>query len=125
MLDERLRTVPAAEVHTIHSDPTDPHAYLGEARLLSGLDPAALAALPDLAGPASPAPSVVEVRHLGGALARSTTQPAAHRDARYLLRAVTALDGTSEATARAAQDRIVAPSAARDLGRAGTFAYGR
>lgn len=120
VLFERLGVLPYTEAHTIYSDPTDPHAYLGDARLLSEVDAAALRDVPALAGP-----SVVELRHLGGAMARSVRAPdAAHRDARYVLRAVTMIDPVAEAGARTAHDRLFAGFADRDLGRAWTFAYG-
>lgn len=121
VLDERLRTVPVTQAHTIHADPTDPHAYAGEARLVSRLDGDLLAALPGLVGPASPVPSVVEIRQLGGALTRSATMPAAYREAAYLLRAVTALGPVTEEAARNAHKHLVT---GHDLGRASTFAYG-
>ncbi|MEV0424224.1 FAD-binding oxidoreductase [Streptosporangium canum] len=60
-------TLPVAELGGICAEPTDPAPVLARAELLTGLDDAVTAAL--LAGPIDPLLSV-QVRHLGGALAR-------------------------------------------------------
>ncbi|GAA4537851.1 FAD-dependent oxidoreductase [Pseudonocardia xishanensis] len=119
-----LRWMPYGDAHTIHSDPTDPHAYAGEARFLRAADPAALSTVVAATGPDATVPSVVEIRQLGGALARPT-RTGAPTDAEFLLRAVTALDPVSEPEARSAHEKLVAPFAADDLGPARTFCYGR
>jgi hypothetical protein len=124
VLHERLRWMPAAESHTIHRDPTEPEPYVGDARLLHALDRDGLQAIPPLTGPGAPVPSVTEVRRLGGAYARGRTVPASFRDAAYLLRAVTVLDGPDETAARAVHRDLFRPFGADDLGRAWTFAYG-
>lgn len=125
VLAERLEMLAFAQSHAIYSDPTDPHAYAGDARLLRWIELDALRAVPELTGPASPAPSVVELRHLGGALSRaSDSVDPAHREADYLLRAVTMLDPVSEAGARELHRELFAPFASGALGRAWTFAYG-
>ena len=125
VLAERLGTLEFSRSHTIYSDPTDPHAYAGDARLLRRIDREALRAVPELTGPASPAPSVVELRHLGGALSRASASVGpAYREADYLLRVVTMLDPVTEADARELHRELFAPFAHSALGRAWTFAYG-
>jgi hypothetical protein len=124
VLHERLGWVPTADSHTIHHDPTEPEPYAGDARLLRTLDRGGLRTVPALTGPSAPVPSVVEVRRLGGEYARGRTVPATFREAGYLLRVVTILDGRDEATARALHQDLFHPFAADDLGRARTFAYG-
>ncbi|GAA2859667.1 FAD-binding oxidoreductase [Pseudonocardia halophobica] len=124
VLHERLGWLPVAESHTIHHDPTEPEPYAGDGRLLRTLDGDGLRAIPALTGPAAPVPSVVEVRRLGGAYTRGRTVPAAFREAGYLLRAITILDGPDEPAARALHRELFRPFAADDLGRAWTFAYG-
>jgi len=121
---EDLRWMPYSEAHTIHSDPTDPHSYAGEARFLRAADADALDTVVAATGPGAAVPSVVEIRPLGGALARPTVTDAP-RDAQFLLRAVTALDPVPEPAARAAHGSLFAPFAADDLGAARTFCYGR
>ncbi|MEU9114486.1 FAD-binding protein [Streptomyces sp. NPDC048483] len=88
-----LREMPYAESHTIHQDPSDPHAYNGDNALLSGLDAAALRRVAALTGPAAPTMTVVQLNHLGGAMT-SGAGAVGHRDARYALRLLSPLDGT-------------------------------
>ncbi|GES31397.1 FAD-binding oxidoreductase [Streptomyces angustmyceticus] len=68
-VSDDLREMPYAESHTIHRDPSDPHAYDGDNALLSGLDAAALQRVAALTGPAAPVMCVVQLNHLGGAMA--------------------------------------------------------
>ena len=51
-VSDELREMPYADSHTIHRDPSDPHAYDGDNALLSGLDAAALRRVAALTGPA-------------------------------------------------------------------------
>ncbi|MCE3550044.1 FAD-binding protein [Pseudonocardia sp. RS11V-5] len=124
VIHEHLGWLPAAESHAIHHDPTEPEPYAGDARLLRTLDRDALRAIPALTGPSAPVPSVVEVRRLGGAYGRGRTVPASAREAGYLVRTVTVLDGPDETAARALHEDLFRPFAADDLGRAWTFCYG-
>jgi hypothetical protein len=124
VLLEQLGWIRAAESHRIHHDPTEPEPYVGDARLLRTLDRDGLQAIPELTCPSAAVPSVVEVRRLGGAYTRGRTVPASFRDAAYLLRTVTVLDGPDDAAARALHRDLFAPFAPDDLGRAATFAYG-
>ncbi|MGA5565954.1 FAD-binding oxidoreductase [Streptomyces platensis] len=97
-VSDDLREMPYAESHTIHRDPTDPHAYDGDNALLSGLDAAALRRVAALTGPAAPDMCVVQLNHLGGALAAGGTASGTvgHRDARYALRVLSPLAGAAE-----------------------------
>ncbi|GAA1831485.1 FAD-binding oxidoreductase [Pseudonocardia ailaonensis] len=123
---ERLGTMPYAESHTIHNDPSDPEPYAGDAHLLRTLDPSLLGEVLDATGPTAAVPSVMEIRRLGGAFARGERVPAAFREASHLVRAVTVLGdiGPTEKDARALHERLFAPFATDDLGRARTFCYG-
>ncbi|MEW9520670.1 FAD-binding oxidoreductase [Streptomyces tubercidicus] len=108
-VSDDLREMPYAESHTIHRDPADPHAYDGDNALLSGLDAAALHRVAALTGPAAPVMCVVQLNHLGGAMATggatggvSAGAPAGapagsvgHRDARYALRVLSPLTGAA------------------------------
>ncbi|MFI5523811.1 FAD-binding oxidoreductase [Streptomyces platensis] len=111
-VSDDLREMPYAESHTIHRDPADPHAYDGDNALLSGLDAAALRRVAALTGPAAPDMCVVQLNHLGGALATggATAGTVGHRDARYALRVLSPLaghaeDGSSSDAADRAADR--------------------
>lgn len=99
---------PYTEIGEVHKDPTQPCAHHTRSALLSRLDDRAVAALLELAGPrvALP-PGMVELRHLGGALARQPrfANPIGHRDAGFTL--LVANVGAARELAPV-QDRIVA-----------------
>ncbi|KOU02154.1 FAD-binding protein [Streptomyces sp. NRRL F-5755] len=120
---DTLRDMPYAESHTIHQDPTTPHAYDGDSVLLSGLDADALRAVAALTGPDAPLMTVVQLNHLGGALAEGGGS-VGHRDARYLLRLLSPLDGTDVAAARALHAEVRGVLAPWALGRSVNFLFG-
>ena len=67
--------VPAAALSTLHQDPEHPVPGLGEGVLLDDLTPEAIDALAATAGPGSDSPLLsVEVRHMGGALAKASPE---------------------------------------------------
>ena len=99
-VSDELREMPYADSHTIHRDPSDPHAYDGDNALLSGLDAAALLRVAALTGPDAPTMCVLQLNHLGGAMAkRGGPEGAAgsvgHRDARFALRLLSPLPGAA------------------------------
>ncbi|KEF18926.1 FAD-binding protein [Streptomyces rimosus] len=120
---DTLRDMPYAESHTIHQDPTTPHAYDGDSVLLSGLDADALRAVAALTGPDAPLMTVVQLNHLGGALAQGGGS-VGHRDARYLLRLLSPLDGTDVAAARALHAEVRGVPAPWAVGRSVNFLFG-
>ncbi|MCR8577084.1 FAD-binding oxidoreductase [Streptomyces sp. Isolate_219] len=135
-VSDDLREMPYAESHTIHRDPSDPHAYDGDNALLSGLDAAALRRVAALTGPAAPVMTVVQLNHLGGALSTGTGA-VGHRDARYALRLLSPLmgaaagDGSGDegpgpalATVRALHAEALAAVAPWRLGRSVNFLFG-
>ena len=68
-----LGVVPCAEIGRIHNDPTALSAHVGGGLLLKELTSSTVEALVRSAGPDVKAPlSIVEIRHLGGALSRPT-----------------------------------------------------
>lgn len=95
-----LRELPYTDSHTIHDDPDFPHAYYGDSRMLDGLDTAALERILARTGPAADQMHVVQLNHLGGALARPAGNAVPHRDARWLLRILSPLDGTDREALR-------------------------
>ncbi|MGW4329497.1 FAD-binding oxidoreductase [Nocardia sp. NPDC004573] len=104
-LKDDLRAMPYTESHTIHSDPDHPHAYAATNALLGEFTGETAAALLRVAGPDSGAGAVVDVRHLGGALARTGDAGIAvdHRDAAYITRIITdPADAATRAGIRAA-----------------------
>jgi hypothetical protein len=134
-VSDELCEMPYAESHTIHQDPSDPHAYLGDNALLSGVDAAALWRVAALTGPAAPVMCVVQLNHLGGALARRPAAGGAgrrdavgHRDARFALRLLSPLDAADpaadRATARALHTEALAAVAPWTVGRSVNFLFG-
>ncbi|MET7796884.1 FAD-binding oxidoreductase [Streptomyces decoyicus] len=97
-VSDELREMPYADSHTIHRDPSDPHAYDGDNALLSGLDAAALHRVAALTGPDAPTMCVLQLNHLGGAMAKrggpdEVAGSVGHRDARFALRLLSPLPG--------------------------------
>ncbi|MFI6402583.1 FAD-binding oxidoreductase [Streptomyces sp. NPDC050548] len=121
LLADSLREMPYAESHTIHSDPPDPHAYFGDSAVLSELEVARVGEVLALVGPDAPGMCVVQVNHLGGALAKSAPNSVPYREGRFLVRLLAVGD---RATARARLDPAFALLAPVTLGRALTFAFG-
>ncbi|SNX58459.1 FAD/FMN-containing dehydrogenase [Streptomyces sp. TLI_55] len=121
VLTDSLREMPYAESHTIHSDPDFPHAYYGDSAVLSELDPEESRELLRLTGPEVGAMVVVQVNHLGGALARPAGNSVPWRDGRFLVRLLTM--GERE-EARALLDPAFGVLAPRTLGRTVNFAFG-
>ncbi|NUQ98023.1 MAG: FAD-binding oxidoreductase [Streptomyces sp.] len=121
VLADSLREMPYAESHTIHSDPDLPHAYYGDSAVLSELDVEragdVLAAGPDAGGPMC----VLQINHLGGALARPAPNSVPYREGRFLVRLLTVGD---RGAARAVLDPAFALLAPVTIGRALNFAFG-
>ncbi|GGR02713.1 FAD-binding oxidoreductase [Streptomyces aurantiogriseus] len=88
---DTVREMPYTEVGEIHMDPVEPVPYHERSILLRGLDEAAVRRLLEVAGPGSDCPAfVVELRRLGGAVARPAPVPSAvgNRDAAFTLTTV-------------------------------------
>jgi hypothetical protein len=113
--------MPYAESHTIHSDPPEPHAYYGDSAVVSELDVARVGEVLALAGPDAAGMCVVQVNHLGGALARPAPNSVPYREGRFLVRMLAV--GEREA-ARARLDPAFALLSPHTLGRAVNFAFG-
>jgi hypothetical protein len=80
---DTVRTMPVTEVGTIHNDPAGPLATNSRSLVLHRTDAGTVAALLRHAGPTTP--FVIELRQLGGALAREPAVPNAvgHRGGAY------------------------------------------
>ncbi len=123
-LVDRIGEVPAARAGGIYGEPDVPHAYVGDNVLLSELPPDLLDTVHALAGPTAAVPCVVDVRHLGGAMARPPSVPGAvpFRDAVHLLRVLSPAGDV--AAARAVHHAVFAAAAPWTMGRTATFGYG-
>lgn len=86
--------LPVPAIGAIHADPVDPMPVHEESDLLTDLPAAAVDALLAVAGPGSGSPqAIVELRQLGGALARAPRHPdmVCGRDAAFVLTSIGAL----------------------------------
>jgi FAD/FMN-containing dehydrogenase len=94
-LIDRVEVMPYTASGSIHNDPTQPHPYYGTSLMLRSLDAETASTLLDLAGPEAPIPCVIQLRHLGGALARPPAVPnsVGHRDAAFLLSVISFVEG--------------------------------
>lgn len=121
LLSDSLREMPYAESHTIHSDPDFPHAYYGDSAVLRDLDVERAGELLRVTGPEAEQMCVVQLNHLGGALARPAPNTVPYREGRFLVRLLTV--GERE-QARALLDPAFALLAEDTLGRSLNFAFG-
>jgi FAD/FMN-containing dehydrogenase len=121
VLADSLREMPYAESHTIHSDPDFPHAYYGDSAVLRELDLDAAAGLLARTGPGASAMCVVQINHLGGALAQDAPNSVPHREGRFLVRLLTMADRDK---AREVLDPAFEGLAPWTIGRALNFAFG-
>ncbi|MEV0252398.1 FAD-binding oxidoreductase [Nocardia sp. NPDC050712] len=122
-LKDDLRAMPYTESHTIHNDPADPHAYAATNAMLGELTPEALSALLAVAGPDGPVRVVLDIRHLGGALAAPSPNGAVvdHRAAAYVVRAIAMTEGTAAPDSLDAIRKALAPWT---IGHSLNFLYG-
>ncbi|MGX2992878.1 FAD-binding oxidoreductase [Streptomyces sp. JNUCC 64] len=126
VLLDHFGELPYRETGSVYREPDFAHAYDGNSVLLRELDPAVLDAVRELAGPRAAVPCVVDLRHLGGALARPPAVPNAvsFREAAYILRVLSPADGVDLAEVRAAHRRLDDAVAPWTLGRSPNFVYG-
>lgn len=119
ILLDTLGELPYTESGTISNDPPFAHAYTGASAMLGDLD---VDTAFELAGPGAAVPVVLQVRHLGGALAKPSAAVIGHRDARYVLHVVSGLDGQDPAAVRAAHRHLT--KALNSSGAFPNFHYG-
>jgi hypothetical protein len=84
--------IPYAQIASIHSDPTDPGVAIEHFAMLSDLTPAVIDTMLEVVGPeASTGMTMVDMRHLGGALARQpeVSNAVGNRDAAFGVFAMT------------------------------------
>ncbi|MCF3125665.1 BBE domain-containing protein, partial [Streptomyces arenae] len=125
-LEDTLRDMPYSASGSVFQDPVHPHGYAGDNVLLDSLRPADLRAVVDLAGPGATVMCIVDLRHLGGALARPQGAPNAigHRDAQYILRVLSPVGPWSVGEVVPVHEKLLAAVAPGPAGRSGNFVYG-
>ncbi|WP_244790968.1 nuclear transport factor 2 family protein [Streptomyces sp. BJ20] len=86
VLADALGPMPYASFAEIHNDPADPAPFMERTAMLRSLPAEAVEEILSAAGPTADCPvHFVELRHLGGALARTADNAVGHRDARFAL----------------------------------------
>jgi FAD/FMN-containing dehydrogenase len=86
VLVDTLGPMPYASFAQIHNDPTEPAPFMERTAMLRSLTPEAVGEILAAAGPTADCPvHFVELRHLGGALARAGDNAVGHRDAQFAL----------------------------------------
>lgn len=125
-LIDSLADMPYTNSGSICNEPNTPHAYYGDGLLLREFDASTVSTVLELTGPDAPVMSVVQINHLGGALARqpAVTSAIGHRNAKYLLRIVSPLDGSDTGAARTIQQRLCEALEPWTIGRSLGFMFG-
>ncbi|GAA2424472.1 FAD-binding oxidoreductase [Streptomyces glaucus] len=108
VLMETLRDMPYTQSAAIHDEPPVPVPFQRETAMLREAGDDVLRTLLEHAGPQAQLPCVVELRHLGGAVAEPPRHPnsVAHRDAPYLLSVVTLLFGATAEDTRPFYEKL-------------------
>jgi FAD/FMN-containing dehydrogenase len=107
---DTVAEMPYSAVGSIHAEPTSPVPFHARNTMLASFDAAAVAELLRHAGPDSDAPYLVELRLMGGALARPGAVPSAlaRRDGEFVLYAGAVAEPDRAPAVHAAYDRLFA-----------------
>lgn len=126
-ITDTVARLPYTQTSQIFNDPDQPHAYQGDAIALTDLCPATLDDLVRACGPGSPVMTIMQLNHLGGALARRPSTPNAvpHRHARFALRVLTPTDGHEPSVISETQAMALRPFADQTLGHLRNFVFGQ
>ncbi|MEU9017095.1 FAD-binding oxidoreductase [Actinomadura sp. NPDC048394] len=124
-LVDTVGEMPYTDSGLIHNEPPVPMAYRATNVAVDALDGDLAGDLLALAGPGAPDRAIVEVRHLGGAMAKPPAVPNAvgNRDAGYLVGLLSRL-GPDDTGVDALHDRFGGLLAARARGQVLNFLFG-
>ncbi|MGI5324714.1 FAD-binding oxidoreductase [Actinomadura nitritigenes] len=124
-LADTVGEMPYTDSGLIHNEPPVPMAYRATNVAVAALDGDLVRDLLDLAGPGAPDRAIVEVRHLGGAMAKPPAVPNAvgNRDAAYLVGLLSKL-GADDTGGDALHGRFGGLLAARSRGQVLNFLFG-
>ncbi|MCQ4043730.1 BBE domain-containing protein [Streptantibioticus rubrisoli] len=126
-LIDTVADMPYGACGSIHNEPSQPMSYHASSTLVRELDADAVNSLLALAGPGAPDRCIVEIRHLGGALARRPAVPNAvgNRDARYVVGFLSKLaPGTDLTGVLALHERLLKVTQPWSAGQSLNFLYG-
>ncbi|WP_290050846.1 FAD-binding oxidoreductase [Amycolatopsis solani] len=125
-LVDTVGEMPYTASGTIHNEPKQPRNFYCANVLLKDFDASIPDAVLDLVGPGRGVFAVVQVNHLGGALARTPREPNAvgHRDAACLLRVVTLPQGPDREAAYETARAVTRVAAPWTVGRSAGFVQG-
>jgi FAD/FMN-containing dehydrogenase len=123
---DTLGELPYPESPTIYQDPRQPHPYYGTNAMLRELPASIADTVLELVGPQAPVACVVQLNHLGGALARPPAVPNAvgHREAAYLVRVLAVVPGPAPSPEHEAPTRLTEALREHTLGRSPNFVFG-
>jgi hypothetical protein len=123
---EKVGELPYTESGSICNDPTDPMPYHGTGLLLTDVDDEFIRTLLAEGGPEAERKFILELRHLGGAVARPPAVPnsVGHRDAGFAFGVLSRLGPVDAETAQAAQTGLVAALRPWTAGLCLNFTYG-
>ncbi|MCJ1680429.1 FAD-binding oxidoreductase [Streptomyces sp. APSN-46.1] len=125
-LADSVRELPYAESGSIHNDPVQPAPYIGTNAMTRDLDEGLVKTVLELTGPQAPVTCIVEIRHLGGALAQppAVANAVGNRDARYMLAVLNRVAPDNLDATRAAHARLIEALEPVTTGRSLNFLYG-
>jgi FAD/FMN-containing dehydrogenase len=121
---DALGMVPYAKSGSIHNDPPVPMAYYSSNAQVRTLEEETISTVLRLAGPDTPIPCVIELRHLGGALGRPAANSVGHRDAGFLISVLTRLGQTDLDETRALHRKLSDAWDPVSIGTGLNFLYG-
>ncbi|MEC3920334.1 FAD-binding oxidoreductase [Nocardia sp. CDC160] len=108
-LIDTVAPIPYTKAGSVHNDPAMPGSFEAETAMLGERGNSAVHALLEVAGPHAQVPHVVEIRHLGGQLARlpATANAVGHRHARYVINVISRLERADISEIRPAHKRVL------------------
>ncbi|HZS57641.1 MAG TPA: BBE domain-containing protein, partial [Gemmatimonadaceae bacterium] len=118
-LMESLTTLPYSANASIYNEPTAPVAYYQSNAMLEAIDDDLIRAILDLGIARFKVVGVIEIRHLGGAMARppAVDNAVGHRAAQYLLRIITPrLEPADTAAVKSGHESLLSALEPRTLG---------
>ena len=124
---DSLQEIPYRRSGIVFSEPDQPHGYVADNVLLRAIDEERLRDAIATSAPGRSVPSIISVRHLGGALSTAPRVPNAvsHREAMYLLCAVAPTSNSNAPRAQELIGDLLAGWSGTAVGSSPNFTFGR